>query len=60
MKKFYNSPKSIQIVLDFDGLLMDGTATGEGGSFIPGGSNDGPSDQDEEGQARKFTDISEW
>lgn len=56
MKKFYNRPKSIQIVLDFDGLLMGGTAPGEGPGTTSGGSNGDESDE----EARTFTDISEW
>lgn len=56
MKKFYNSPKSIQIVLDFDGLLMDGTATGEGTDPI-----DNPEGNPDLGAgARTFSDDIEW
>lgn len=54
MKKFYNRPKSIQIVVDLDGMLMQGTATGEGTDPIE--NTEGNPDLG----ARTFSDDIEW
>lgn len=41
MKKIYIHPKTIQIVLDLNDLLLSGSATGEGAEGAGGGFNPG-------------------
>lgn len=56
MKKFYNRPKSIQIVVDLDGMLMQGTLQGDGTDP----SKNTEEDPNPKIDARTFSDDIEW